>query len=159
MQTLTIPTPTGDLTAIVDGDIVRAAAFADGPTVARLAGLPATPPPGPQDHDVAKRVLAWLDGDHQALAQVATDQPGTAFQHQVWAGMSAIPAGTTMTYAQLAAAVGRPSAARAVGSVCARNRLAPFVPCHRVLRGDGTLGGYAWGLEVKRWLLAHESAS
>jgi len=157
MHTLTVPTPAGDLTAILDGDVVVGAAFADAAITAAQIGLPAPPPPAPGGHPVAERVLAFIGGDVDALDQVTTRQPGTDFQHRVWAAMSAIPAGRTATYAELAEAVGRPSASRAVGSVCARNRLAPFVPCHRVLRTDGSLGGYAWGLEVKRWLLDHES--
>jgi len=72
--------------------------------------------------------------------------------------MRTIPAGRTWTYARLAAEAGRPTAVRAAGSGCARNLLAPIVPCHRVVRSGGGLGGYFYGLDVKRWLLQHESA-
>ncbi len=71
--------------------------------------------------------------------------------------MRSIPPGQTWSYARLAAEAGRPTAVRAAGSACARNLVAPFVPCHRVVRSDGSLGGYAYGLDIKRALLAHES--
>jgi methylated-DNA-[protein]-cysteine S-methyltransferase len=71
--------------------------------------------------------------------------------------MRAIAPGSTATYAELAAAAGSPTAVRAAGSACARNLVAPFVPCHRVLRSGGTLGGYYYGLDAKRVLLAHEA--
>ena len=70
--------------------------------------------------------------------------------------MREIPAGTTWSYGELAAKAGSPRAVRAVGQACARNMVAPFVPCHRVVRSDGSLGGYFYGLDTKRWILAHE---
>jgi len=87
---------------------------------------------------------------------VPVRQPGGAFQQQVWDVMRRIPPGQTWSYAELAAKAGNPDAARAAGSACARNLVAPFVPCHRVVRTDGSLGGYYYGLDVKEWLLAHE---
>ena len=84
---------------------------------------------------------------------------GTAFQQAVWAALQAIPAGETRTYAQVAAAIGRPSATRATGTACGDNALAVLIPCHRVLRSDGGLGGYAYGLERKKKLLARERAA
>lgn len=88
---------------------------------------------------------------------------GTPFQREVWAALRRIPCGETRSYAQLAAEVGRPKAARAIGQANARNPLPIVVPCHRVLSADGSLGGYMgeWGgngdgLQIKRWLLAHE---
>jgi AraC family transcriptional regulator, regulatory protein of adaptative response / methylated-DNA-[protein]-cysteine methyltransferase len=83
---------------------------------------------------------------------------GTAFQQRVWQALMKIPAGQTLSYAQLAASLGRPSAARAVARACAQNRLAVIVPCHRIVRGDGSLGGYRWGLPRKAALLAAERA-
>ena len=73
--------------------------------------------------------------------------------------MRSIPPGQTWTYAELAAKAGRPAAVRAAGQACARNLVAPFVPCHRVLRSDGTLGGYFFGSETKQRLLDHERAA
>ena len=84
------------------------------------------------------------------------DVQGTAFQEAVWAALRAIPAGETRSYAELAVAAGRPSAVRAVGSACGANPLAVVVPCHRVQRGDGSAGGYAWGIERKAALRMRE---
>ena len=83
---------------------------------------------------------------------------GTAFQQRVWQALMKIPPGQTLSYAQLAASLGRPSAARAVARACAQNRLAVIVPCHRIVRGDGSLGGYRWGLPRKQALLEAERA-
>jgi len=87
------------------------------------------------------------------------DIRGTAFQWRVWRALTRVRRGETRSYAALAAAIGRPSAARAVARACATNPLALFVPCHRIVRGNGQLGGYRWGLEVKRRLLNDETGS
>jgi len=86
----------------------------------------------------------------------ALDLAGTAFQRRVWQALREIPAGSTTTYSALAAGLGAPGAARAVGSACAANPVAVAVPCHRVLRTDGSLSGYRWGLHRKRELLQRE---
>ena len=86
------------------------------------------------------------------------DLRGTAFQMRVWRFLQGIPLGGTRSYADVAQAIGAPKATRAVGSACGANRVAVLVPCHRVLRGDGGLGGYRWGLERKRALLAAEAS-
>lgn len=83
---------------------------------------------------------------------------GTNFQVKVWQALLAIPSGAVTTYAAIARAIGQPGAARAVGGACAANPIALLIPCHRVLRGTGALGGYAWGPERKRALLAWEAA-
>jgi AraC family transcriptional regulator of adaptative response/methylated-DNA-[protein]-cysteine methyltransferase len=87
------------------------------------------------------------------------DLRGTAFQRRVWQALLEIPAGETRTYAGLAAALGRPKGQRAVGRACATNKVSVLVPCHRVLRTDGSLSGYLWGLERKAKLLAREAGS
>ena len=87
------------------------------------------------------------------------DVRGTAFQRRVWEALRAIPAGRTMSYADVAAAIGAPSAVRAVAGACAANSLALAIPCHRVVRTDGSLSGYRWGVERKRELLAREAVS
>ncbi len=92
-------------------------------------------------------------------AALPLDIRGTAFQQRVWTALAAIPAGATTTYAALAAAVGAPKAARAVAAACAANALAVAIPCHRVVRIDGGLAGYRWGVERKRELLAREARS
>lgn len=92
-----------------------------------------------------------------AVAALPLDLRGTAFQVRVWEALMRIPAGETRSYAGLAEALGMPRGARAVARACAGNRLALVVPCHRVVRGDGSLGGYRWGLPLKRQLLAREA--
>ncbi len=101
--------------------------------------------------DVA-RALAALAAGHPA-PQLPLDLRGTAFQARVWQALTRIPAGQTRTYSQVAEQIGEPTAVRAVAGACARNRLALVVPCHRVVRSDGGLGGYRWGLAVKQSLL------
>lgn len=99
------------------------------------------------------RVAAALDAGRDAPP---LDPQGTAFQRAVWAELARIPAGGTRSYAEVARAVGRPDAVRAVAGACAANNLAVLIPCHRVLRSDGSLGGYRWGEARKRALLARE---
>ena len=91
-----------------------------------------------------------------SLATIPLDLGGTPFQRQVWQALTAIPAGEQRTYREVAEAVGRPKAARAVASACAANPAALVIPCHRVVRGDGGLGGYRWGIKRKQALLANE---
>ena len=82
---------------------------------------------------------------------------GTAFQQLVWQALCEIPAGTTSTYSEVARRIGMPRAVRAVASACAANKVAVAIPCHRVMRKDGSLAGYRWGIERKRALLAREA--
>lgn len=89
--------------------------------------------------------------------RIPIDMQGTAFQQQVWKALREIPAGVRRSYAEVAKAIGQPSASRAVARACATNRLAVIVPCHRVVRGDGELAGYKWGTERKKHLLDEES--
>ena len=102
-------------------------------------------------------IVRYLDGDLAAIDDLPIAQAGTELQQEVWQGLRDIPAGQTKTYTELAEVTSKPKAVRAVGSACGRNLVAPFVPCHRALRSDGSLGGYYYGLAVKRWLLDHES--
>ena len=90
------------------------------------------------------------------FSHIPLDVKGTAFQEAVWRELQKIPAGETRTYAQLAAAVGKPRAVRAAGSANGANNVAVLIPCHRVVRSDGSLGGYAYGLPIKRELLKRE---
>ena len=89
--------------------------------------------------------------------ELSLDIRGTAFQRRVWEALQRIPAGTTATYSEIAAAIGAPTASRAVARACAANRLAVAIPCHRVVRSDGGLSGYRWGVERKRLLLEQEA--
>jgi AraC family transcriptional regulator of adaptative response/methylated-DNA-[protein]-cysteine methyltransferase len=106
----------------------------------------------PRLRAVAER-LSGLD------SEVPVDLMGTAFQKRVWDALMKIPVGQTRSYAELADALGAPKAARAVASACAHNRIAVVVPCHRIIRGDGSLGGYRWGLPIKQALLERERAA
>ena len=110
----------------------------------------------PALEDRIARALACLE-EPQRAADLPLDIRGTAFQRQVWAALRAIPPGTRTTYTEIARRIGRPAAVRAVANACAANAIAVVVPCHRVLRGDGGLGGYRWGLDRKRTLLEREA--
>lgn len=103
--------------------------------------------------DVVRLVDAPGDDFDQPL-----DMGGTSFQRRVWRVLRSIPAGRTASYAEVAARIGAPRAARAVARACADNRLAVAVPCHRIVRADGSLSGYRWGVARKRALLAREAA-
>lgn len=113
----------------------------------------------------AGQFAAWMQAlkDHLSSVSLRLDLPldiqGTAFQMKVWRYLMRIPAGEVQSYSEVARAIGKPSAVRAVASACARNRLAIVIPCHRVIRGDGGMGGYRWGLERKRSLIAQERAA
>lgn len=102
-------------------------------------------------------LISYLDGTRPHLA-LPLDIQATAFQRLVWDALQAIPYGATRSYREIARAVGRPTAARAVARACATNPVALAIPCHRVVREDGGLGGYRWGLERKRTLLDRERA-
>ena len=104
-------------------------------------------------------VGAYFDGDLSALRKVAWHGDGTVFQQSVWRALTQIPPGETWSYGRLAAHLGRPSAVRAVGLANGANPVALIAPCHRVIGSNGSLTGYAGGLERKRWLLAHEGVA
>lgn len=159
-----IATPVGEVLLVTDAEgAVRALDFAD--YEERMMRLLARHSPGavlksgraPQP--VRSAVEAYFGGDVRALDGVRTATGGTDFQRTVWAALRAIPAGETRSYGQLAAAIGKPKAVRAAGLANGQNPIAVIVPCHRVIGANGTLTGYAGGLERKRWLLAHEGAA
>lgn len=106
--------------------------------------------------DALAALVAELVDGTPASRDIPLDLLGTAFQQRVWRALREVPAGTTATYTQIAQRVGAPAAVRAVGSACGKNPVAVVVPCHRILREDGGLGGYAWGLGRKQTLLARE---
>lgn len=103
-------------------------------------------------------ILRRLQGDHPGLA-LPLDLHGTAFELKVWKALQDIPPGETKSYTDVANAIGRPTAARAVARACSRNKAAVVIPCHRVVRSDGALSGYRWGVERKRALLQREEAN
>jgi len=98
---------------------------------------------------------AYLDGARTAL-DLPLDVRGTAFQMRVWRYLQTIPRGEVQSYSEVARGIGQPTAARAVAQACASNTIALAIPCHRVIRGDGGLGGYRWGLARKRALIDRE---
>jgi len=110
-------------------------------------------------HNLKARLEQYFDGDVRALDQVAVNASGSPFRQQVWEALRRIPAGETWSYGQLAAHIGHPQAARAVGHANSLNPVAIIVPCHRVIGASSALTGYAGGLERKRWLLEHERAA
>ncbi|MGY1747016.1 methylated-DNA--[protein]-cysteine S-methyltransferase [Blastococcus sp. SYSU D00695] len=161
----TVATPPGPFTVVVtegpDGaDVVLAggwtADLGDLLPVVHPALRPAsvTADPGLPVLDV---VEAFHAGDVGAIDAVAVQQRSGPFLTEAWEVLRTVPAGRPDTYAGFAARCGRPTAARAAANACARNAAALFVPCHRVLGSDGGMGGFRWGTDVKRWLLAHEA--
>jgi len=158
-------TPIGPLAVIVDPDsdnntetVVAAGFCPPQDLIERMDGRPGWT--AVKDLPLTDQAVnAYLDGDVDALESIPVQQPGTTLQQEIWHGLRAIPAGSTATYTELAAATSKPRAIRAAGTACGRNMIAPFVPCHRALRADGSLGGYYYGLAVKRWLLDHEAAN
>lgn len=110
--------------------------------------------PGSTSRWVAQ-IVHHLDGRQEQL-DIPVDVQATAFQRRVWEALQCIRYGATASYAEIASSLGRPKAARAVARACATNPIAVLIPCHRVIRGDGTLGGYRWGMQRKKMLLAQE---
>jgi methylated-DNA-[protein]-cysteine S-methyltransferase len=159
-----IATPVGEVLLVTDGDgAVRALDFVDyEPRMMRLLARHAPETDliaGRAPEPVRGAVEAYFAGNARALDGLTVKTGGTAFQRSVWAALRAIPAGETRSYGQLAAAIGSPKAVRAAGLANGQNPIAVIVPCHRVIGANGTLTGYAGGLERKRWLLAHEGAA
>ena len=111
----------------------------------------------PSCNRLVLRVIAFVEAPRLGL-ELPLDIRGTAFQQRVWQALREIPAGTTLSYAELAERVGTPRGARAVAGACAANVIAVAIPCHRIVRTDGSLSGYRWGVERKRTLLVREAA-
>ena len=107
---------------------------------------------------ITAAVRRYNDGDLTAIDDIAVEQHSGPFIETAWDLLRTVPPGAPITYAEFAAKAGRPEAVRAAASACARNSAALFVPCHRVVRTGGGLGGFRWGLEIKQRLLDHEAA-
>jgi methylated-DNA-[protein]-cysteine S-methyltransferase len=160
----TMDSPVGPFTVVVGGaGTVRAAGFTDDVgELLRLIhpSLRADAAPAVDVGPVRERVRSYFDGDLTAIDEVVVEQrTGGEFMRHAWQVMRDIKPGAPVTYSEFAERSGRPTAIRAAAAACARNPTALFTPCHRVLRLDGSLGGYRWGLPVKTWLLAHESTA
>ncbi|WP_137844180.1 methylated-DNA--[protein]-cysteine S-methyltransferase [Microbacterium sp. 2FI] len=154
----TLDTADGAFTILADerGRVLASGWTADPDAIlARLRARPDAVREG--ETDAAAAVHAYYDGDLAAIDTVAVAQQGTAMQLAGWSALRGIDPGHPLTYAEFAAVLGSPTAVRAAASICARNAPALFVPCHRVLRTGGALGGFAWGLDVKRRLLDREA--
>jgi methylated-DNA-[protein]-cysteine S-methyltransferase len=150
--------------AVFDSPVGPLVAVDEGGALVRLGPDPHPDPAavGPRDDDVQIGLRAQLDAYWRGELQefdVSLAPPGTPFQQRVWAALRTIPYGQTWSYAQLADAIGQPTAVRAVGAANGRNPVFLVVPCHRVVGSSGRLVGYAGGLEMKRFLLDHERAS
>ncbi|MEV1144060.1 methylated-DNA--[protein]-cysteine S-methyltransferase [Micromonospora sp. NPDC049799] len=154
-------TPAGPLSIVAGPDgAVRAAGFTADPATLLPLVHPRLRAPLRQRADlgpVTAAVVSYLDGDLAAIDVVPVEQHTSGeFMAHAWTVLRDVKAGEPVTYTAYAGLAGRPTAVRAAAAACARNAAALFVPCHRVLRTDGTLGGYRWGLDVKKWLLGHE---
>jgi methylated-DNA-[protein]-cysteine S-methyltransferase len=158
----TIDTPTGPFTVLTSEDAVLASGWTasvdDLLPLVHASLRPDSVRERAELGDITKAVLAYHDGDLTAPDAIPVKQRGGEFLGHAWEVLRTVPPGTPLTYTEYAALAGRPAAVRAAAQACARNSAALFVPCHRVIRLDGALGGYRWGLPVKRWLLTHESA-
>ncbi len=159
-----VDTPVGRLSLLAQSGRLIAGGFTADPAVmhARLSpplrALPLESAGPGQLPWLVTPLTAYFDGDLRALDAIPVYQPGTPSRQRLWAALRAVPPGRTLSYTQLAAEAGNPRAPRAAGAACAYNLVAPVVPCHRALRSDGSLGGYYYGLDRKRWLLRHEGA-
>jgi methylated-DNA-[protein]-cysteine S-methyltransferase len=109
--------------------------------------------------EIRRPIEAYFQGEITAIETVPVQTRGTPFQQQTWTALRKILAGTTISYGELAARIGRPGASRAVGLANGSNPVAVVVPCHRVIGANGALTGYGGGLDRKRWLLDHEQAN
>jgi O-6-methylguanine DNA methyltransferase len=114
---------------------------------------------GAAPESLTRALDAYFNGEVDAIEEIQTATGGTTFQRDVWKALREIPAGTTISYGQLAASLGRAGSARAIGAANGANPIPIVVPCHRVIGANGTLTGFASGLPRKRWLLDHESRS
>ncbi|MCP2325425.1 methylated-DNA-[protein]-cysteine S-methyltransferase [Hamadaea flava] len=152
---LTMDTPLGPFSVLADGPVVLASGFTTDEGTLRRNVHPSLhgmyrPDPDP----IRAAVDAYFAGDVAAIDEIQVRQIGSPFRSQAWKVLREVH--DPITYTRFAELSGNPRAIRAAASACATNAAALFVPCHRILRTDGSLGGYLWGLDVKRELLQHE---
>jgi methylated-DNA-[protein]-cysteine S-methyltransferase len=157
----TVETVAGPFTIVVADEAVIASGWTSSvdevlePVAANLR--PDTIERRPELGPITAAVRRYNDGDLTAIDAIEVAQHSGPFIEAAWDLLRRVPAGAPITYAEFAAKAGRPEAARAAASACARNSTALFVPCHRVVRTGGGLGGFRWGLEIKQRLLDHEA--
>jgi methylated-DNA-[protein]-cysteine S-methyltransferase len=161
---LVLDTPVGPLSLLAQGGDLVAGGFTADPAQLHARLHPSLRAPGMTPARpgtlpwLVKPVRDYFDGDLGALDTISVHQPATATRQRFWAELRAVAPGSTVSYAELARLAGRPDAPRAAGAACAANLIAPVIPCHRARRGDGSLGGYYYGLPRKEWLLRHEGS-
>jgi methylated-DNA-[protein]-cysteine S-methyltransferase len=157
-----IPSPIGTIVIVVDGDKLCSLDFED--YTERMMRLlqrsyaEVQLKQGDDPHGFSARIRNYFAGDYESLKTIPVNTGGTPFQQQVWTALREIPVGQTCSYSRLAARIGRPKAARAVGMTVSLNPVAIVLPCHRVVGCNGSLTGYAGGVDRKRWLLEYENA-
>lgn len=160
-----LPTPIGEMLILADDDgYLRVTSWDDHEPRMRLwlerqyrkQGLLLEESSTP--NDITRAMERYFAGDLAAIDSLPLKADGTAFQQRVWKALQQIPCGVTISYGQLAAQIGQPSAVRAVGLANGANPIGVVIPCHRVIGSDGSLTGYGGGLHRKIWLLEHESA-
>ena len=159
----TMDTPAGPFTAIVDGDgaVLGSGWTADPADLLKVVHRTLRPTEVREVADlgpVSRAVRDYHAGDVTAIDGVPVRQVSGEFLAHAWDVLRTVPAGGPISYTDFATWAGRPAAVRAAAQACGRNSAALFVPCHRVLRNDGSLGGFRWGLAVKRWLLDFEES-
>lgn len=163
----TFMTLDGPFTVLFDGRAVWASGWTDASTEVverirasqRPSAVAWVEPDDRRMRAVREAVESYYDGELTAPQRIEVRQFGTALQQRGWAQLRQLAAGRPVSYAEFAVSLGNPGAVRAAASICARNASALFVPCHRVLRSDGSLGGFAWGVDIKRALLQRERSA
>lgn len=156
-----LKTPWGNIVAVVraSDETILGAAFGQLPDLVAKAGDQLIDLPIKSTRRIpflADSVNNWIDGDPHAFVDLNVEQAGGEFFQKAWSSLRSIPLGEVVTYAELAAMAGSPKAVRAAGSACANNLIAPFIPCHRVVKSGGAIGNYGFGSELKYELLVHE---
>lgn len=163
LRSATVTTPDGPFTALFDDDgVVFASGWVDDGEYLRALIHPALRPASLVENPggaVTDAVHAYYDGDLDAPSRVPVRQQSGPFLQSAWAALRTVPAGPPVTYSELAELAGNAAAIRAAAACCAQNAAALFVPCHRVVRSDGTLGGFRYGLAIKEALIERESAA
>lgn len=148
--TTSMRTPVGTLHLLADEHVLLRTSFKEieinAQEIKRVRAIPV----------ISDLLTDYFDGDIEAISAINVRQDGPTFSQSAWKAMRKIKAGKVLSYADLAKRAGSPDAVRAAGSACAKNAIAVVVPCHRVVKTGGALGNYAYGLEVKEWLLRHE---
>lgn len=143
-------TPVGTLHLLADEHVLLRTSFEEieinAQEIKRVRAIPV----------ISDLLTDYFDGDIEAISAINVRQDGSTFSQSAWKAMRKIKAGKVLSYADLAKRAGSPDAVRAAGSACAKNAIAIVVPCHRVVKTGGAIGNYAYGLEVKEWLLRHE---